>query len=143
MTSCLALLSATTPALSLPVDARETGIQIAQNEREPVAQIDPDRPILIEVVNAGGVPITCRLTQPATDDRVVAPGSSVTFGSATTSYLPVPIYFLAYPSEQNIGLSLYALVDDNVIQVVVAESFSDMPGTTAMSIDANGSIYVY
>ncbi|WAL59298.1 hypothetical protein [Thermocoleostomius sinensis] len=118
-------------------------IDLAQSAVQPVASVDPSRPIQIEVLNAGGVPITCRLTQPPTDDRRVLPNSRVTFGSTQTSYLPLPINFLASAEQQNIGLSLYVTVEDNVVQVVVAQARSDIPGSTAIRIDTSGGVYVF
>jgi hypothetical protein len=132
---------ASLPVVALPT--LTTSIDLAQSAVDPVASVDPDRPIQIEVINAGGVPITCRLTQPPTDDRRVVPGSRVTFGSTQTSYLPLPINFLASAEQQNIGLSLYVTVENNVVQVVVAQARSDIPGSTSIRIDANGGVYVF
>lgn len=108
-----------------------------------VGAIDPSEPVLIEVVNAGGVPILTRLTLPATEERLVAPGDTITFGSLATSYLPLPINFLAYPEEQDVGLSLYVLTEGNTVRVVVGQARSEVPGSTAMNIDALGGIYIY
>lgn len=136
---CASLLPVSVAAVPNPTAA----IDLAQTAVEPVASVDPSRPIQIEVVNAGGVPITCRLTQPATDDRRVLPDGQVTFGSTRTSYLPLPINFLASAEEQNIGLSLYVTAENNVVRVVVAQARSDIPGSTSVRIDANGGVYVY
>lgn len=118
-------------------------IQLAQNAGDPVALVDPDQPIQIEIVNAGGAPITCRLTQPPTDDRRVVPGSNVTFGTTHTNYLPLPINLLVSPEEQNVGLGLSVTVSENVVKVVVDEARSDIPGSTSMRISLDGGIYVY
>lgn len=135
-TAILPIVAVAMPTLSPP-------IRVAQDARDAVAIVDPDRPIQIEVVNAGGVPITSRLTQPPTDDRRVTPGNSVTFGSTHTSYLPPPIYLLVSPEAENIGLSLYVTVKDNGVKVVVAAARSDTPGSTSMRIAPDGGIYVY
>lgn len=134
----MSLLPIVAVALPLP-----STIHVAQNAGDPVALVDPNQPIQIQVVNAGGAPITCRLTQPPTDDRRVVPGSNVTFGSTRTSYLPVPINLLVSPEQQNIGLSLYVTVEKNAVKVVVAEARSDIPGSTSMRISLDGGIYVY
>jgi hypothetical protein len=138
--SALVMAALPLPIAALPLNST---IDIAQNAGQPVASINPSRPVQIEVVNAGGAPVTCRLTQPPTDDRRVLPGSSVTFGSTQTSYLPLPIYFLISPEEANIGLSLYVSTEANLIRVVVAEARSDIPGSTSLRVDANGGVYVY
>lgn len=134
------LLSMAVSALPL---LNTSAIEIAQNAGDPVDSVVPDRPIQIEVVNAGGVPITCRLTQPPTDDRRVVPGSSVTFGTTHTSYLPLPLNLLVSPEAQDIGLSLYVTAEDNVVRVVVAQARSDVPGSTSVRIAPAGGIYVY
>jgi hypothetical protein len=116
---------------------------LAQSGRRTVGQINPSRPIQIEVINAGGVPITSQLTQPPTDERLVAPGNRVTFGSLTTSYLPTPIFFLAAPEEADIGLSLSVLTEGNLVRVVIGAALSEVPGSRSMTIDTNGAIYVF
>lgn len=120
-----------------------TPIILAQSGRQPVGQINPNRPIQIEVINAGGAPVISRLTQPPTDERLVAPGRRVTFGSLTTSYLPTPIFFLASPQQSDIGLSLSVLTEGNLVRVVVGAALSEVPGGTSMTIDTNGQIYVF
>lgn len=127
---------------ALPI-LNASAIDLAQNAGDSVASVVPDRPIQIEVVNAGGVPITARLTQPPTDDRRVVPGNSVTFGTTHTSYLPLPINLLVTPEAQDIGLSLYVTAENNVVKVVVAQARSDIPGSTSMRIAPDGGIYVY
>lgn len=117
-------------------------IQVAQ-AGDPVASVNPDRPIQIEVANAGGAVVTSRLTQPPTDDRRVVPGSSVSFGTTHTSYLPLPINLLVSPEAQDIGLSLYVSAQDNVVRVVVAQARSDVPGSTSVRIAPDGGVYVY
>lgn len=122
--------------------AKAESLLIAQSN-VAVGAINPNAPVRIEVVNAGGATILCRLTLPATDERTVEPGESVTFGSLTTSYLPLPINFLAYPEDQDIGLSLYVTTEGNNVKVVVAEARSDLPGTIAMNVGLDGGIYLY
>lgn len=131
-------LSVTTSSM-LPAAA----IDIAQNAGDAIASVDPDRPIQIEVVNAGGVPVTSKLTQPPSSDRRVTPGNSVTFGTTHTSYLPLPINLLVSPETQDIGLSLYVSAAGNVVRVVVAQARSDIPGSTSVRIATDGGIYVY
>lgn len=135
--------SAIAPGIVAAVPPSNLPIQVAQDARDAVAIVDPDRPIQIEVVNAGSVPIISRLTQPPTDDRRILPDSSVTFGTTHTSYLPPPIYMLISPEVEDIGLSLYVTVKDNSVKVVVAQARSDIPGSTSMRIAPDGGIYVY
>lgn len=140
--SLMAIAGLPTAAAALPV-LHPAAIHIAQNAGTPAASIDPDRPIQIEVVNAGGAAVISRLTQPSSDDRRVAPGSSVTFGTTHTSYLPLPLNLLVAPEAENIGLSLYVTAENNVVRVVVAAARSDIPGSTSVRIAPDGGVYVY
>lgn len=128
--------------LTLPVLGQSLDETAAESQR-PVGRIDPTLPIRIEVVNAGGATITCVLTQPASAERQLTPGSTTSFGTTTTSYLPLPINLLAYATETQIGLSSYLSVEGNVVSIVIGEQLSDTPGDIAMNIDADGYIYSY
>lgn len=129
-------------AIAPTLQASAEPLLIAQSN-VAVGAIDPGAPVFLEVVNAGSVPVLTRLTLPATEERRIAPGDTVTFGSLATSYLPLPINFLAYPEEQDIGLSLYVLTEGNTVRVVIGQARSEVPGSTAMNIDALGGIYIY
>ncbi|NJR57573.1 MAG: hypothetical protein HC769_01140 [Cyanobacteria bacterium CRU_2_1] len=118
-------------------------LDIAQTAGQAIASVDPSRPIQIEIINAGGTTITCRLTQPASTDRDIPPGGSITFGTTTTSFLPVPIYLVAYPETPDIGLSMDVIASDNVVTIVIGEALSDIPGQTTVSIETNGAVYTY
>lgn len=131
------------PVSVASVPAGEPGLDIAQTAAEPLASVNNSRPIAIEVINAGGATITTRLTQPASAERVLPPGSRTTFGTTTTSYLPLPIYLLAYPSDSQLGLSMDISVNDNLVTVIVGEQLSEIPGRTTVRIDQNGGVYAY
>ncbi|GAB4374872.1 MAG: hypothetical protein Kow00121_19880 [Elainellaceae cyanobacterium] len=118
-------------------------IEIAQIEIAPVARVNPDRPIQIRVENATSIPIRSRLTQPASAERTIAAGDSTSFGSTTTSYLPLPINLLVYPEQNNVGLALYVDTEENLVRVVIAAAASDTPGSTSMRIAPTGGIYIY
>jgi hypothetical protein len=122
------------PALSQSLD------QAAEASQR---QLDPTLPIRIEVVNAGNTAITCVLTQPASAERQLAPGARTSFGTVTTSYLPLPINFLAYASNTQIGLSSDLTIEGNVVTIVISEQRSETPGDIAMNIDPDGYIYFY
>ncbi len=125
------------PALSQSLD------ETAEESQRPVGQINPTLPIRIEVVNAGNAAITCVLTQPASAERQLVPGAKTSFGTVTTSYLPLPINFLAYASSPQIGLSSALTIEGNVVTIVIGEQLSETPGDIAMNIDTNGYIYSY
>lgn len=138
--ACIALLPhaiATPSIFSSPV------FQVAQSAERPVARINPNRPVQIEVVNAGDAPITCALTQPASAERIVPPGSKTTFGSTRTSYLPLPINFFAYPNQDNIGISSYVFVEGGMLTIVIGEQYSESSGDISVNVDTEGNIYLY
>ncbi|GEM_PF-5229147 len=137
ITGVAAIAPLTLPVLGQSLD------ETAEESQRPVGRIDPTLPIRIEVVNAGDATITCVLTQPASTERQLTPGSTTSFGTTTTSYLPLPINFLAYATETQIGLNSDLSVEGNVISIVIGEQLSDTPGDIAMNIDSDGYIYSY
>jgi hypothetical protein len=61
-----------------------------QNDlRPPIAKVNPTKPIQVRVISQTNVPVVARVVA-KTDDRLVAPGQSVTFGRLHTNYLPLP-----------------------------------------------------
>lgn len=130
-------------AVATPLSSSAPVVEVAQSAERPVARINPNRPIQIEVVNAGDTSITCMLTQPASAERIVPPGGKTTFGSTRTSYLPLPINFLAYPDQVNIGISSYVFVEGGVLTIVIGEQLSQSAGDISMNVDTNGNIYLY
>ena len=110
----------------------------------PLARVDPDSPIRIDVVNGGELPIMFELTEPIVLQRELPPLGEISFGTTHTSYLPPPLSLLAYPLEDEIGINLYVVsAEDNVIEVVVSEQLSDIPGGRSMVITETGGIYLF
>lgn len=113
----------------------------------PVGQLNPSRPIRIDVVNGGDVPIIFEITQPSVIQRELPPNGTISFGTTHTSYLPPPVILLAYPPSENledIGINLYVVsVENNIVEVVVSEQLSDIPGDRSIEIDTNGFVYSY
>ena len=135
----LSVVTTTSPAVSQALGnvSRE-----AEGERL-VARVDPNRPIQIKVVNAGGATVTCALTQPASAERTLKPGESTTFGSTASACLPLPINFLVYPGDTLIGLSSSVFAEGNVVTIVVSQQLSEASGDIAVSINTDGSVYLY
>ncbi|MBF2003629.1 MAG: hypothetical protein IGS38_23265 [Synechococcales cyanobacterium M58_A2018_015] len=145
ISASLSLIALAILAPPIPLAARSVNLpdmQIAQAQ-EPEGRINPSRPIRIEVVNAGDAPITCVLTQPASAERTLAPGSRTSFGSTRTSYLPLPVNLLVYPQTTDVGLSSYIFVEGNVVTVVVGAQLSATAGDISMTIEPNGNIYLF
>jgi hypothetical protein len=143
-TQAIAILpSMSIPPAAIPATEPRLG-QIDFRDEEPVGQLAPDRPIRIDVINGGDATVTFELTQPRVLRRELPPQGEISFGTTHTSYLPPPVYLLAYPSDPEIGINLYIVsVVDNVVEVVVSEQISDIPGDRTIEITPTGAVYAY
>lgn len=130
------------PAMANWLTAQQTAPRPFRLVGQLTARVDPNRPIQIEVVNAGRVPIQALLTQPPTDTRRVLPNESITFGSTSQSFLPPPIYFTASPERSDIGLSMYVSATGNRLRIVIAQAPSDIPGNGAVIVERSGLVFV-
>ncbi|WP_416671235.1 hypothetical protein [Egbenema bharatensis] len=130
------------PSIAPANSSVQSSVQLAQ-AGQVVASVNPDQPIRIEVVNGGGAAVIFRLTQPASADRLVPPGGTVTFGSINTQFLPPPVYLVAHPEGRNIGLSMDVFTSGNTVTIIVGEQLSDTPGRTSVSIAPNGAVSVF
>jgi hypothetical protein len=138
------------PADALPshLDASSMGmrpsVEIAQGANSRVGQVNPNRPIRIEITNAGEADTIFSLSQPISAERRAPVGETIAFGSTQTSYLPPPVYLMAYPEETEIAVNIYVLsTTNNVVKVVVGQQLSDIPGGRTLTIEADGSVYVF
>jgi len=139
--ACIGLLPANvSPSLaSIPAP-----IELAQGVEDRVGQVNPNRPIRIEILNAGDTSVIFSLTEPVSTQRQLPPRGEISFGTTHTSFLPPPIYLLAYPETTEIGINLYVVsTANNVIEIVVGEQISDIPGERALAIEEDGSIYIF
>lgn len=129
-------------------DAIRTGvnpsIEIAQGADNRVGQVNPRRPIRIEITNAGEADTIFSLSQPISAERRAPVGETIAFGSTQNSYLPPPVYLMAYPEETEIAINIYVLsTTNNVVKVVVGQQLSDIPGGRTLTIEPDGSVYVF
>lgn len=139
--ACIGLLPAkVSPSLA----SSPAPIELAQGVEEQVGQVDPNRPIRIEILNAGDASVIFSLTEPVSTQRQLPPRGEIAFGTTHTSFLPPPVYLLAYPETTEIGVNLYVVsTANNVIEIVVGEQISDIPGGRALTIEEDGSIYIF
>jgi hypothetical protein len=127
--------------LSYPQGAR---IEIAQGATSQVGQVNPNQPIRIEVTNAGSLDLMFSLTQPISTERRVSAGEEIAFGSTSTSFLPPPVYLVAYPEVSEVAVNMYVLsTEGNVVEVVVGEQLGYLPGGRTLTIESDGSVYVF
>ncbi|MEM8603898.1 MAG: hypothetical protein AAGF24_08700 [Cyanobacteria bacterium P01_H01_bin.121] len=112
--------------------------------RPPDGRINPDLPIKITITNAGNTVVEAQLTQPASSERPIAPGRSVSFGTTHTSYLPLPLYMVVNPTVQDLRVDLDIVsTTGNTINLVVREQGGNIPGDRSLSINEAGAIYVF
>lgn len=113
----------------------------------PVASVNPTQPLQIRVINQADsdVAVTSQLIQPASNEREVAPGSSVIFGRLHTSYLPLPLQLMLYVKSADIGLkSDVRVVNNEMIVTVMAKPAASpaVPGAQTVNVDATGNVYL-
>lgn len=114
--------------------------------RTPVAKIDPKQPIQIRVINKSeiDVDIVAELIQPPSDERIAAPGESVTFGRLHTSFLPLPIELAIFHKGQDIVLNNLELkVENNEIIITVAAETGVAGGLREIRVTQSGDIYLF
>ena len=120
-----------------------------QNDRRPaIAKINPNQPIQIRVISRTNVPVVASVV-PAAGDRLVAPGSSVTFGRLHTSHLSLPLDLQVFLQKspdpaKPIGLFLDVKTAGNEIIVGVRTSLTGNGNSSqTIDIDKRGFIYLY
>ena len=118
--------------------------QIDQNDnRPPIAKINPQKPIQIRVINQANEQIIAVLTEPASNDRAIAPQQFVTFGILHTSYLPLPINLIIYTerNSKNLNMALEAVGNEVIVRVNGQREIAGV--TSAVHINPAGNIFLY
>lgn len=121
--------------------------------KDPVAQVDPDEPIQIRVINESDVDVGALVRFPPTDTRIATPGESVTFGVLHTSFLPPPIDFQVYALIDNSMIDDLTLETDIVAEnnaiIITTEVVPNLEATTApgirrgMRVTESGEVYLF
>ncbi|HSM82835.1 MAG TPA: hypothetical protein VLS96_14185 [Nodosilinea sp.] len=124
----------------LPIAQVET-----TDSRSPVGTVDPDQPIQLEIVNVSRLDaaIGAVLVQPPSDERLAAPGETVTFGRLHTSFLPPPLELDIFASDPEVSLDgVTILVRDNRITVTVAAQAGVAGSTRSVRVNAAGEVFL-
>jgi len=112
------------------------------DQRSPIAQIDPSKPIQIRVVSQTNIPVEASIV-PAVGFRTLLPGQSITFGRLHTKFLSLPLDLQV--TNPNAGLRLGIFLDvqtrGNEVIVGVKTQRERGNGTQSLDIDAGGNIY--
>lgn len=123
--------------------------------RDPVAQVDPNEPIQIRVVNASedDIDVGAFIRFPPTDTRIATPGESVTFGVLHTSFLPPPIDLQVYavlPStmidDMTLDTDIVARNNEIIITVAVIPITDDTETPEirqGIRVTESGEVYLF
>jgi hypothetical protein len=103
-------------------------------EWEPLARIDQNKPVRIEIKNTTPEPLEYVVTT-QTNFRTLAPGDKVQLNS-----LPLPT-FLNINATRSVGVKYLISVDKNVVKVEL--KLTSGQGDTTLNIDDKGAIYLY
>lgn len=112
---------------------------------QPLARVNPQRPITINVINQTGLSVDAGFTDTRRDPITVQNGRTGTIRS-----LESPLYLLVYVNESNasfrgIDLNYQVRVQEgsNTINVTVQRTSSDRNATMTLNVDEFGGIYLY
>ncbi|OKH38017.1 hypothetical protein NIES2101_36250 [Calothrix sp. HK-06] len=117
--------------------------QQRNDRRESIANINPNKPIQIRVVNQSNVSILVVLAEPTSREHNVPPQKSVTFGTLHTSYLPPPVDLTVYTDVKEMNLRTQIKVVNNELIVTVRAKPATYGITRSIYIDPKGAIYLY
>ncbi len=117
--------------------------QQRNDRRESIANINPNKPIRIRVVNQSNVSILAVLAEPTSREHNVPPQKSVTFGTLHTSYLPPPVDLTVYTDVKEMNLRTQIKVVNNELIVTVTAKPATYGITRSIYIDPKGAIYLY
>ncbi|BAY28043.1 hypothetical protein NIES2100_78720 [Calothrix sp. NIES-2100] len=134
----LGSMTAASLAISLPVRAAE--LKVARTFHpgfwQPVARINPHKPLEVEVINQTNIPLQYSLTTDTA--KTLLPGNMTNI-----SYISAPTDVLIYPSRQEASLKYDVTKAGNTTIVKVRQIASDTPGDGSIAINRNGAVYVY
>lgn len=101
---------------------------------QPVARVNPDRPVKLVVVNESNLPLEYGLTTGATYSA--GPESEEVLNS-----ISAPASVLIYSPAANSSLRYNVSSNNNTVWVRVRASGRDMPGNDSLDIARSGAIY--
>ncbi|EDX85343.1 hypothetical protein S7335_3042 [Synechococcus sp. PCC 7335] len=113
--------------------------------RPPVDSVVATAPIQLRVVNESTIDadISAALLDPPSDDRVAAPGESVTFGRLHTSFLPPPLELEIVAVDRDISLdNLTLAVEDNEIIITILAEPGVSGEARVIRVDEAGLVYI-
>ncbi|MEL7037160.1 MAG: hypothetical protein AAFO04_16280 [Cyanobacteria bacterium J06592_8] len=104
---------------------------------QPVARVNPNEPITVNIKNQSGVTIEYSLTTGPMETRVLANGSETQLAS-----LPKDSYIIINPKSSSMTLKHEITTDNNTVYITV-EADSDFSGESTVHLHPTGAIYKY
>lgn len=105
---------------------------------QPVARVNPEANIQVNIINQTGVSLDYSLTTGEIEIRRVAAGNT-----AELTNLPNDAYILINPETTQFSLKFEIQVtEDNLVNITVQQS-ADPSGESTVNIQSNGGIYKY
>jgi serine/threonine-protein kinase len=105
---------------------------------QPVARVNPEAAIQVNIINQTGVSLEYSLTTGEIEIRQVAAGQT-----AELTNLPKDAYILINPQASQFSIQLdIKVTEDNLVNITVQPSV-DPSGESTVNIQSNGGIYQY
>jgi serine/threonine-protein kinase len=105
---------------------------------QPVARVNPEAAIQVNIINQTGVSLDYSLTTGEIEIRQVATGET-----AKLTYLPEDAYILINPKASQFSIQFdIKVTEENIVNIIVQPS-ADPSGETTVNIQSNGGIYQY
>jgi serine/threonine-protein kinase len=103
---------------------------------QPVARINPNKPLQLEVINQTNIPLQYGLT--TNPPKTLLPGSV-----GEIKYVSAPTHILIYPSQQKTSVKYKVDTIGNKTIVEVQQVSNDITGNSSLAINGSGAIYAY
>lgn len=114
---------------------------------QPVARVDVNRPVEIQIINQTQIPLEYDLTA-----NITPSAQQIMVGETTTlNNVSMPIYLLIYRSSKaspavpgSLNLKYDVSVNDNnTVTITVTQVDENTPGYSTFNLNKQGAIYIY
>ncbi len=111
---------------------------------QPVARVNPQLPIKIELINQSGIILDYAITEGEMRPSQIAVDSTVTLDQVN-----IPLYIVIYPNSSapnssRINLKYFVSVtEENVVKVEVRQTEDVSTGNRTFNLQETGAIFVY
>jgi hypothetical protein len=111
---------------------------------QPVARVNPQLPIKIELINQSGITLDYAITESQMKPVQIAPSAT-----ATLNNVEIPLYIVIYPdssvpNSSKINLKYFVTVtEENVVKVEVRQTEDVSTGNRTFNLQETGAIFLY